>query len=217
MVELINVSQKTHLKRLFGVVSNGQTYLNVIYLLLAFPLGLVYFVFLVTGLSLGIGLIIIGIGIPILLLMMTSWWGLASFERKITIWLLRVEDIPPMLTKTKSRKGIWERFGYYLSNPVTWKSLVYLCARFPLGLLSFIVSVILISLTTGMVAAPVIYESHTLNVGFWQVDTLGEALICSILGVGVGLISIHVMNSLAFVSGRFASLMLGPALHSSPK
>ena len=97
MDELINVSQKTHLKRLFGVVSNGQTYLNMIYLLLAFPLGLFYFVFLITGLSLGIGLIIIGIGIPILLLMMTSWWGLALFERKITVWLLRVEDIHPML------------------------------------------------------------------------------------------------------------------------
>ena len=209
MDEFINVSQKTHLKRLFGVVSNGQTYLNMIYLLLAFPLGLFYFVFLITGLSLGIGLIIIGIGIPILLLMMTSWWGLALFERKITVWLLRVEDIHPMLAETKSGKSIWERFGSYLSNPVTWKSLVYLCARFPLGLLSFIVSVMLISLTTGMVAAPVIYENHTLNVGFWQIDTLGEALICSILGVGVGLISIHLMNSLACVSGRFASLMLG--------
>ena len=78
-----------------------------------------------------------------------------------------------------------------------------------LDVASLIVSGILISLTTGMVAAPVIYENHTLNVGFWQIDTLGEALIFSILGVGVGLISIHLMNSLAFVSGRFASLMLG--------
>ncbi|KAF5421158.1 MAG: hypothetical protein C5S45_03955, partial [Candidatus Methanocomedens sp.] len=42
-------------------------------------------------------------------------------------------------------------------------------------------------------------------------DTLNEAVICSIVGLGVGLISMHVMNGLAFVSGRFTSLMLGAA------
>jgi hypothetical protein len=34
-------------------------------------------------------------------------------------------------------------------------------------------------------------------------------VICSIVGLGVGLISMHIMNGLAFVSGRFTSLMLG--------
>ena len=38
-----------------GVIANPQSYLNIVYLLLAFPLGTFYFVFLVTGLSLGLG------------------------------------------------------------------------------------------------------------------------------------------------------------------
>jgi len=38
----------------FGVAAREGTYLNIIYLLLAFPLGCAYFVFLVTGLSLGL-------------------------------------------------------------------------------------------------------------------------------------------------------------------
>ena len=40
------------LERLYGVFLKPQTYLNMLYLFLAFPLGLAYFVFLVTGLSL---------------------------------------------------------------------------------------------------------------------------------------------------------------------
>jgi len=43
-------------KKFFGVVAREGTYLNIIYLLLAFPLGTAYFIFLVTGLSLGLSL-----------------------------------------------------------------------------------------------------------------------------------------------------------------
>ncbi len=51
----------------------------------------------------------------------------------------------------------------------------------------------------------------------WQIDTLYEAVICSIVGLGVVLISMHGMNGLAFVSGRFAGLMLGAARDHSWK
>jgi hypothetical protein len=53
------------LMRYFGVVAREETYLNLIYLMLAFPLSIVYFTFLVTGLSVGFGTLIIWIGIPI--------------------------------------------------------------------------------------------------------------------------------------------------------
>ncbi len=65
------------LVNIFGVYFRPQTYLNLLYLLLAFPLGLAYFVFLVTGLSLGFGLIITLAGIPILVLMLVAIWALA--------------------------------------------------------------------------------------------------------------------------------------------
>ena len=35
----------------FGVIAEPQSYINILYLLLAFPLGIAYFVFLVTGIS----------------------------------------------------------------------------------------------------------------------------------------------------------------------
>ena len=48
----------------FGVIAEPQSYINILYLLLAFPLGIAYFVFLVTGISVGAGLIIIWVVFP---------------------------------------------------------------------------------------------------------------------------------------------------------
>lgn len=209
----MNMNETTNIvKQFFGVVTRGETYLNIIYLLLAFPLGTAYFVFLVSGLSLGLSLLIIWWGIPILLLMLAAWWGLVVFERQLAILLLHV-DIPPIACEIVSGQSAWMRLKAHLSNPLTWKGLVYLFARFPLGILSFVVAIPLIILTGALVFAPFTYTDSECQIYIfsWQIDTLNEALICSIVGSGVGLISMHVMNGLAFVSGRFASLMLGTA------
>jgi len=204
-------------KQFFGVAARGETYLNIIYLLLAFPLGTAYFVFLVTGLSLGISLLIIWIGIPILLFMIVAWWGLVVFERQLAIWLLHV-DIPPISRDTTSGQSAWVQLKAHLSNPLTWKGLAYLFARFPLGIFSFVVAFTLIALTGALVFAPLTYTNpeSQMYIFSWQIDTLNEAVICSIVGLGVGLISMHVMNGLAFVSGRFTSLMLGAAREHRP-
>jgi hypothetical protein len=105
------------------------------------------------------------------------------------------------------------RLKIHLRNPVTWKGLAYLFARFPLGILSFVVAISLIALTGALLFAPLTYTdpAYQMYIFSWQIDTLNEAVICSILGMCVGLISMHVMNCLAFVSGRFAILMLGAA------
>ncbi|MEE8442664.1 MAG: sensor domain-containing protein, partial [Dehalococcoidia bacterium] len=60
----------------FGVVADPQSYINIFYLFLAFPLGIGYFVFLVTGISVGFGLLIIWVGVPILVLVLAGSWVL---------------------------------------------------------------------------------------------------------------------------------------------
>ncbi len=148
--------------------------------------------------------------------MLAAWWGLVVFERQLAIWLLHV-DIPPMSRETTSGQSAWVRLKSHLSNPVTWKGLAYLFARFPLGILSLVVAIPLIVLTGALVFAPLIYTypECQMHIFSWQIDTFNEAVICSIMGLGVGLISMHVMNGLAFVSGRFTSLMLGTAMDTT--
>lgn len=211
------MSEKNDLaKKFFGVVIKERTYLNMLYLLLAFPLGIIYFVFLVTGLSLGIGLLITLVGFFILLFVMVVWWGLAVFEHKMASWMLQVE-INPMSKAKASDKNLWQKFIAHLGNPVTWKSLAYLFIKFPLGILSFVVAVTLISLTIGLLSAPFIYWWIETDILYFTVETLWQALIVFVVGLVVGLISMHLMNGLAFLYGQFAKVMLGGPVEKTEK
>ena len=199
------------LKKHFGVVAREETYLNLIYLLLAFPLGTVYFVFLVTGISVGIGTAIIWIGVPILLAVFAASWGLAMFERMLAEVLLR-EDIPPMSRHEDAERSAWERLKAHLTNRVTWTSLVYLFLKFPIATLFFTIAVAVVATALGMIIAPFIYKlwDYPSWWGVWKIDTLGEALIATALGLVIaGPISLHITNFLAWVSGTFARVMLG--------
>jgi hypothetical protein len=204
-------SSSSFLKRYIGVVAHEETYLNLIYLLLAFPLSVVYFVFLVTGLSLGIGTLIIWIGIPILLAVLAASWGLAFFERMLAEVLLR-EDIPPMSREEDADQSAWERLKTHLGNRVTWTSLVYLFLKFPVATIFFVIAVTLIATSVAMLVMPFTYKlmNYPDWWGIWQIDSLGEALIATVLAlVVVGPISLHITNFLARVSGAFARVMLG--------
>ncbi|HZD55859.1 MAG TPA: sensor domain-containing protein [Anaerolineales bacterium] len=206
------------LARFFGVIARGSTYLNLLYVLLAFPLGLFYFIFLVVGLSLGFSLLIILVGILVLLIVFAGWLAFGAFERQLAIWLLR-EDIPPMTPpKLRNRPAesavSWNGFVAYLANPVTWTSLVYLFVKFPLGILSFVVSVAALSITAVFITSPLTFPFLQPEVWFtwnslWKIDTLGDALIAFVIGLALLFISLHVLNGLAWVSGRFAWVMLG--------
>jgi len=203
-------------KKLFGVVIRGQTYLNILYLLLAFPLGILYFVFLLTGLSLGIGLIITWVGFLVLLLAMIVWWGFAVFEHRMASWMLHV-DMNPMSKGNATEKNLWKKFKAHVSNPVTWKSLAYLFIKFPLGIFSFVVTVTLISLSAGLLSAPFIYKWADMDFYYFTIDTLWQALLVFVVGLIFALISMHLMNGLAYLYGQFAKVMLGGSRESKEK
>ena len=92
---------------------------------------------------------------------------------------------------------------------MTWTGIVYLFAKFPIGIASFVVTVVLLSVTFALISAPLHYWASEINIGSWEVDTLGEAFVLLAIGVLVGLIAPHILNLAAFISGRFAYLMLG--------
>jgi hypothetical protein len=197
----------------FGAPLRAQTYLNMLYLFLAFPLGLAYFIFFVVGLSLGIGLLIIWVGALILAGVFAGWYGLLVFERAMVIGMLN-ESIPPMGESVSPGTGLWRRFSGMMRNPVTWKGLVYLLAKFPLGIVSFVVLVTFLTLGFSLLLAPAFYNVFPLVVDIadasvWRVDTMQEAVAASVAGVFVLLLSLQIFNGLAWVAGKFAKFMLG--------
>ncbi len=190
-----------------GVVAEPQSYLNIVYLLLAFPLGTFYFVFLVTGLSLGFGLIITLVGIPILLLVISGSWVLCRFERQVAITLLN-EDIPLSVSPPASG-GLWSRVKVLLKDRVTWTGVLYLLLKFPLGIVTFTIAVTLIAVTVGFLAAPTyMWTSDSIVWGSWSFDPFPWSWILTIIGIPMVFISLHLMNAIAVVFGRMTRAML---------
>ena len=69
------------IRRYFEVEIRPQTYLNLVYLLLSFPLGVLYFIFLITGVSLGLPLVFLLVGVAILAAVFAVSWQMAAAAR----------------------------------------------------------------------------------------------------------------------------------------
>src|SRR4029453_12122691 len=81
------------IEQLIRPIFDPRTYGRILYLLLALPLGVAEFSFLVTAISFGFGTAITLIGIPVLIGTVWAWRWLAEFERRVIGRLLGV-DIP---------------------------------------------------------------------------------------------------------------------------
>ena len=208
-----------------SVITRQQTYLNALYLLLSFPLGVAYFVFLVTGLSVGFGLLVIWVGVPILALVLAGSWVLSRLEQATANRMLKL-DIPAIafprtsdpLSADDARLSVtervfvrtWRQFKAHLSNRLTWTGMLYLFLKFPIGVASFVIVVTLASLTAALLGAPFYYwVGDGTDFGIWQVDELWESLILTLAGVPSLFVSLHLINAAAWVSGRIARVMLG--------
>ncbi len=202
----------------FDVVAKPQTWKNVGYLLLTFPLGIFYFVFLVTGLSLGFGLFITLLGMPILVGVLAAAYGMGEFERTTTNLLLG-QDTPPS-HRLEVNGGLWPKVKALVTSSETWKRVFYLFTEFAFGIVSFVMITFTASVFA-LIATPFFYERSWFLDGrewmdeVWVIDTLGEAIILAVLAVLVGFVLLHVINGMAQVWGEFAKAMLGPS-HRQP-
>ncbi len=197
-----------------------RTYTNLLFLALAFPLGLIYFIFLTVGLPLGYALIVVWVGIPILGLVFAGSWWLSAMERQLAIRLLGAE-VPPMAPPPGAEAvGFWQRVRLFLSNPVTWKGMGYLLLKLPLGVVSFGFLVTLLSVSASLVLVPVLWPWADMNLDvdfvIWQPATFGGALLCGLLGVILTLLSLNLLNGLAVVWRQAATLLLGSPRFAAP-
>ena len=195
----------------FGVITRPNTWKSVGYLLLAFPLGIFYFVFLITGFSLGFGLLITLMGIPILVGMMAASYGLGEFERLTTNQML--ETSIPHTGRISRAEGFWQKLKELVVSSETWKRVFYLLLKFPFGIAGFVFVVVAFSLFA-QILAPLVYEQdwYNPNIGtVWEVDRVWEAIVVAIIGVGLGLVFLHLINGTARIWALIANALLGPS------
>jgi Putative sensor len=170
--------------------------------LLGFPLGVAYFTWLVTSISVGLGLVVTLIGIPILTGVLATIRPLLAVERALANSLLGARMASAPLTP--GGESWLERAKAYWTDSAGWRGIAYLLVRFPVGLATFVVAVTAFSGALFLIAAPILAPIDPIELGIWQPDTVLEGLALVPLGLLLLLASAWISEGMAAVSRAFA-------------
>ncbi|MFQ3285788.1 sensor domain-containing protein [Natronomonas sp.] len=204
-------------RRFAGAPFRTETYAKLLYLLLAFPLGIAYVVFLTVGLSVGVGTSLLLVGVPVVVLTVVGVAFLGAVEARLASGLLGVEaplpeplraDNPDGLRRVEN--GLVETLLDLFTAPTTWTSLALLMLKSIYGLFVFVISVTVVTLTAALLGAPLAYDAPdvTYTIGTYAVDTLPEALGLAVVGVVIGLGSLYLLSGLATAGGLMTATLL---------
>lgn len=192
-----------------------QTLKNLVYLALAFPLGLGYFVGLTVGGSLGVGLLITWIGLPILAGTLIAATAAASLEATLASTLVGVDvDQPAYLQQFDLEEslvvpgnGFVEAIKRLFISPSAWTSVALLLVKFGFGIASFVALVVSVTVTGALLGAPLLYDQAVVNLGTasgeaytfggWVIDSFPEAIAVSAVGVVSLFVAANLLNALA--------------------
>jgi signal transduction histidine kinase len=196
--------------RLARDILDPRSYGRIAYLLLAFPLGVIEFCFLVTAIAFGVGTAVTLIGIPVLIFTVYAWRWLADLERHLIALLTGIE-IPSPYRAEPPGASWWDKLKLRLADPATWKDLVFLLLQFPLGIASFVVATVVLGVAIGFLWAPAYYWAvpDGIEVGLFSADTLAEALALMPLGALALFVGIPALGALGRLYGLLAAVLLG--------
>jgi signal transduction histidine kinase len=170
-------------------------------------LGTVWISVFWTLLSLGVGLAIVMLGIPILALTLLLWRWVANRERERAALVF---GAPLAVAHRPLPDGYWKRWGTRLSDPATWKDLLYVGLVGPI--VWFVAGTIVIAAfaaAVGAIALPIF--SSTAPSGSWLGDLQPAELLgfCAAGVAGLG-IALAITRGLSLASGLVARALLEP-------
>lgn len=178
-----------------------QSFVNIFYLLLTFPLGLAYFIFLVVCLSVGLSLSFIILGILLLAGVFMVIIGIGHFEIFLSNSLLKTQIVKKPVDLTK--KGLWEKFKFYLGDVGSWKIMAYVFLKFPIGIFSFVVVVTLYSIAISAILVPI-------QLFFVELTPiiLAQVIINFVMGVALFIAAFQITDSIAYGLAKLSEFLL---------
>jgi hypothetical protein len=199
-------------KRMLRIFLDPRAYGSLLYMFLSLATGVLYFTWAVTGLSLSIGLSILIIGLPFFLFFLASVRVFSLMEGRLVESLLGVRM--PRRPQFAAKEGsVWARLRSWLADRRTWTTLLYMVLKLPLGIFTFVLFTVLLSLALAVLAAPVaqvffdqplinLYRDHYLYVPLWAFPLFWLAGLLDLLLI------MHLARALGRAHGAIAKAML---------
>ncbi|WP_193310407.1 sensor domain-containing protein [Halorubrum halophilum] len=244
-----------------------QTYRNMLYLFLQFPLGILYFVTLVTLGSTGVagfmivteavpdavasvsggavGVLVATVVVGVLLYVSLPLVGVGIIGAAVGgVGLFTVDRIVSeavlgrSLPKRPLAHGDFDTTKQFvmafLTTPGTYLASAAVLAKFPIGVATFVLLVVLSTMGVVFTTVPFLYDSpetqlqfqlteglsvsyvdgfYTVDLGVllqsgtWTVDTLPEAMVVSVCGLLLLFASLNIFNGTAWLMGEATALV----------
>jgi uncharacterized membrane protein len=203
--------------RLFAVYSDPRAYTSLFFMLIAIVTGVVYFTFVVTGLSLSLGLGVLIIGLPFFLAFIGITRVMSLGEGRLLEAIIGVR-MPRRPVHPGAPAGLIARSAEMLRDTRTWTTLAYFILMLPLGVLYFTIVVTGLSTGLALTAVPFLKLWSWLSdeprwVGrlelwpHWLENPVGYVL-CGLLGVLILTGLMHLVRGVGRVHGRMAKVLL---------
>ncbi|MFC1993378.1 sensor domain-containing protein [Chloroflexota bacterium] len=202
--------ERSFLSRFFGVFADPIAWGSFIYLLFSLATGILYFTWVVTGISLSAGLIVLIIGLPFTGLFILSVRGIGLVEGRIVEALLGIR-MPRRQQFHQRNMGLWSRFKSIIFDRQTWFSIVYMILQLPLGTIYFSVFVTLIALSLSGIAMPILQLGYDIpiNIGNASYYLDGWILFLAVItGILLATATMHLAKYVGSMHGTLAKALL---------
>jgi uncharacterized membrane protein len=201
--------------RFFAVYSDPRAYSSLFFMVLSLLTGIVYFTFVVTGLSLSLGFAVLIIGLPFFIAFIGITRAMSLGEGRL-LEAITGERMPRRPVHPGAPAGFMARIGAMLKDARTWTTLAYFILMLPLGILYFTIAVTGVTTGLGFAAAPFFalwdwltegQVSHV-ELGFrWLENPVGYA-VCGLFGVLLLTGVLHLARGVGRLHGRMAKALL---------
>ena len=209
-------------RRFFGVYMDWRSYTAVFYMLLSLATGIVYFTFVVTGMSLSLGFAILIIGVPFFLAFIGVARVISLGEGRL-LEAATGERMPRRPVHPGASAPLMTRIVDMLKDVRTWTTMLYMLVMLPLGIVYFTIAVSVLAIGLRLSLAPLILVGEHLDwfppgfsAGVVQLDdrsygdpvTFFGALVCLVLGILIITLMMHAPRGIVRAHARLAKALL---------
>lgn len=207
------------MRRFFGIYSDPRAYTSLFYMLLTLLTGMVYFTFVVAGLSLSLGLAVLIIGIPFFLAFIGISRVISLGEGRL-LEAISGERMPRRPVHPGAPEGWWARIVEMLKDSKTWTTLFYFLVMLPVGMGYFVIAVVGLCVGLTFIAAPLAVMAHHfgwIHTGVptshfslepeWLASPLG-LLLLALAGIVIVTTLMHLARGIGLTHTRVAKALL---------
>lgn len=201
--------------RAFGVVTEPAIRRRLLYLLLRFPLGVLYFVLFVSWIAVGLALLPLLVGVPLL----AGALGAASYVGALEALLARrlLDRDVSYEPADPNKLPLIPYLKAAATDPRNYALLAYALVSFAVGLAAFVFLATATAVSVALVLAPALFSLPFASYRFGAalpglgraIDTVPEALLACALGVLVALASSALAALAARLLGDLVVALLG--------